>query len=151
MSKKDHPIIQNNALCWSQSALIRALESLMIHNDFLHYCSNLREFCTTYKGNDTTSPIDSSQCTPTSTYIIDLTPPSGTQWMEENLTCEARSKAVKMWLKNDGKVLFGILCTCKMKEQIKNLAERGWLTNGKFLQKKTWYGGLNANVGDFPV
>lgn len=77
------------------------------------------------------SPIDSSQCTPTSTLRIDLNPPSGTQWMEENLTCEERGKVVKVWLKNDGKVLFAILCTCKMNEQVKNLAERGWLTNGK--------------------
>lgn len=90
------------------------------------------------------------QCTPTSKFRIDLTPPSGTQWMEENFTCEERSKAVKMWLKNDGKVLLGILCTCKMNEQVKNLAKRGWLTDGKFLAEKK-LGGLNANVGDFPV
>lgn len=88
--------------------------------------------------------------TPVSAVQHPHSPPSGTQWMEENFTCEERSKAVKMWLKNDGKVLLGILCTCKMNEQVKNLSERGWLTDGKFLAGKK-PGGLNANVGDFPV
>lgn len=136
---------------YSQFTIIRASQNLMSHNDFLHN-HRLREFCNSYKENDKTIS-HWRHCTPTSTLRrIDLTAPSGTHWMEENVTCEERRKAVKMWLKNDGKLLFAVLCTCKMNEQVKNLAKKRLVDKWKIVSwRNKCNSRLNVNVGDFSV